>query len=879
MNYLLNLPIFSTMRNKQHWQIVYLFILLAIGSCTTQKQDSTEFASHWPDDVHRTWIGPEFWANRLQDWQLNNGRIECLTSEANRNINLLTWRLGEEEGEFSMKVTTGLITDTLPRNDENWLGFRIGAKGKFQDYRDDAIYGKGLNVGITTGGDLFIGEPSVKHNGNARALIPYLEKSLTLEVSVRLEEGKYILLVSATDPANGEVLAEIEEPDIPEQNLHGSIALVSHFTNMDRNNSIPGGWFDDWIIKGTKISHSPERTFGPVLFSQYTLSRGVLKMTAQLPPVGENDGNEVVFQIFEKDDWKTIKSASIDPLSRTATFRLDGWDHTKETPYRLVYSLNIGNRELSAFYYEGIIRKEPLDKDEIVVAGFTGNNDLGFPNNDLTEAIKYHNPDLLFFSGDQIYEGVGGYGVQRSPVDKATLDYLRKWYLYGWEYGDLLRDRPSISIPDDHDVYHGNIWGAGGIATPPGLGGSTAQDAGGYKMPAQWVRMVERTQTSHLPDPYDPTPVEQGIGVYYTELNYGGISFAIIEDRKFKSAPKPLLPEADVYNGWARNKNWNAVEKGDAPGAVLLGQRQLDFLEQWADDWSNHTWMKVVLSQTIFSNVATLPEKENNDAAVPGLRILNEGEYPPDDRQVADMDSNGWPQTGRNNAIKKIRKAFAVHIAGDQHLGSLIQYGVDQWKDAGYAFCVPAISNVWPRRWFPANSGDNMKQGDPDYTGDFLDGFGNKVTVLAVSNPVFTGQKPSNLYDRATGYGIIRFHKNTRKTVLECWPRFVDPSDTDAKQYTGWPVTINQAENYGPKPYGWLPQLKIVGMEDPVIKVFKDDELVYALRIKGSEFIPPVFEPGLYRIEVGDPDKVNFKVFKDLESEKEAGGNFMEVEF
>ena len=46
--------------------------------------------------------------------------------------------------------------------------------------------------------------------------------------------------------------------------------------------------------------------------------------------------------------------------------------------------------------------------------------------------------------------------------------------------------------------------------------------------------MVERAQTSHLPDPYDPTPIEQGIGVYYTDFNWGGIGFAILEDRKFK---------------------------------------------------------------------------------------------------------------------------------------------------------------------------------------------------------------------------------------------------------------------------------------------------------------------------------------------------------
>ena len=34
----------------------------------------------------------------------------------------------------------------------------------------------------------------------------------------------------------------------------------------------------------------------------------------------------------------------------------------------------------------------------------------------------------------------------------------------------------------------------------------------------------------------------------------------------------------------------------------------------------------------------------------------------------ADFDANGWPQTGRNRALRAMRKAFAFHIAGDQHL-------------------------------------------------------------------------------------------------------------------------------------------------------------------------------------------------------------------
>ncbi|MEA1897568.1 MAG: alkaline phosphatase D family protein, partial [Bacteroidota bacterium] len=525
------------------------------------------------------------------------------------------------------------------------------------------------------------------------------------------------------------------------------------------------------------------------------------------------------------------------------------------------------------------IRKEPLDQEEIVVAGFTGNNDLGFPNNDIVESVKYHDPDILFFSGDQIYEGVGGYGAQRAPLEKACLDYLRKWYLYGWAYADLMRDRPTIAIPDDHDVYHGNIWGAGGIATPEGLAGGHAQDMGGYKMPAEWVNMVQRTQTAHLPDAFDPTPVAQNIWVYYTDLKYAGISFAIIEDRKFKSAPKTLLPEAEIYNGWAQNQTYDEVAYSDVGGAVLLGQRQLDFLENWSADWSDNTWMKVVLSQTIFANVATLPEPDSySDAIVPKLRIMEEGEYPLNDIPVADFDANSWPQTGRNNALEAIRKSFAFHIAGDQHLGSTIRYGIDDWHDAGYAFCVPAISNVWPRRWYPAKEGMNRIMDAPKYTGDFIDGFGNKMSVYAVSNPIFTGQKPSRLYDRATGYGIVRFRKDTRDITIECWPRQANP-ESDA-QYPGWPITINQQDNFGGNSKLYLPEIKIAGIKNPVIQLIDEvnNKIIYTIRIEETSYQPIAMQEGLYTIKVGDPDLNKEKIIKHLSPSTKIGDSIT-IEF
>lgn len=849
---------------------------LQLFSCRPNDSQVPQFSSLWPK-TQRTFLGPDYWTNRLQDWQINNGRIECLVSSPNRNVYLLTKTLTPDTAIAEMRVRLGFLSPLENPTGQSWVGFRLGIKGKFDDYRDNAVYGTGLNMGVTALGELFIGDPST---ATASSPLDYMNE---LEIGIKLKPDTtgYRAIFTVYNPQTGKVWESVEKDSIDKGVLLGGMALVSHFEEVADGLTRPSVWFDDWQISGNELLDIPQNAYGPIMFSHYTLSKNIMKMTAQMAPVGKNDDGVVHLEIRVGEEWKALAEAGIDPLARTATFRVDEWTSEADIPYRLRYHLLTGDGVKTPFYHEGMVRKDPLNAETLVVAGFTGNNDLGFPNKDLTDNVVLQNPDLLFFSGDQIYEGVGGYGVQRFPLDKAALDYLRKWYIFGWTYRDLLKDRPSVSIPDDHDVYHGNIWGEGGKSTGDQGNDFDKQDRGGYKMPAEWVKMVERTQTAHLPDPYDPTPIGQGIGVYYTSMVYGGVSFAILEDRKFKSAPKALLPEAEVNNGWAQNRNFDAKTQSDVPDASLLGQRQLDFLEAWTADWSGDAKMKCVLSQTIFANVATLPEEEYHDNVVPRLRILEAGAYAPNDRAVSDMDSNGWPQTGRNKALRVIRKGFAFHLAGDQHLGSTIQYGIDEWGDGPYALCVPSVSNVWPRRWYPQESGKNRNPNTPRYTGDFEDGFGNKMTVFAVSNPVFTGREPSNLYDRATGYGIVRFQKPTRNITIECWPRDINPTESDAKQYEGWPLTIHQQDNYSRKATAWLPTVKVSGMFEPVVQVIREStgEVVYTLRIQGNTFEPWVFEKGRYTLRVGEPGTTQLKVFNGVEALAEKGEKSLSAAF
>ena len=551
-----------------------------------------------------------------------------------------------------------------------------------------------------------------------------------------------------------------------------------------------------------------------ICFALYTVHDNTLKLTAQLYPLDENDAKAVRLEIKQGERWIEISKSKVIEQGWTAPFRVEDWDDTKTVSYRVKH----GN----AASYEGVIRSNPVDKDEIVVAAFTGNSikpahggDIS--RQDILDNVKRIDADLLFFSGDQVYDHKRHYAA---------------WLKFGRDFGDIIKDRPTICLPDDHDVGQPNLWGESGkVSTLRG-----AAD-GGYSQPGVYVNEVERAQTSHFPDPVDPHKIGQDIGVYFTNLNWGNIDFAILEDRKFKTGPAGRVPKQGPRPDHIRNPDYDPSSV-DVKGAILLGKRQLAFIDKWTQDWKEAK-LKVALSQTIFCGGAHIHGSANG-------------------RLHADMDSNGWPQAGRNRALASLRKGFAFHIAGDQHLATIFHHGIDEHRDAIWSFCVPSIANLYLRWWEPLTPGKNREAGAPAYTGDHLDGFNNKVTNFAAANPE---KKPAGnvLNTRSAGYGIIRLNTKTREITMECWPRNVDITDTSAKQYPGWPRTISQYDNYAPLSWGSLEELKFE-FESPVVQVVDSttDEILYTVRANGRSFKPRVPFGRSFNVMVGKdaPDKL-----------------------
>lgn len=494
---------------------------------------------------------------------------------------------------------------------------------------------------------------------------------------------------------------------------------------------------NDWWNRGvSKIIDMKVDRDKVIAFGIYTTSNNILKLSAQLFPLYPKETRSVRLAIYQNDRWEEVQTQEVNELGWSAQFRIENWDMNQSYRYKLLHG--------SSASFEGLIRKDPIDKKEIKLAALScnSNKDRGDREN-YVKNINVLDPDLVFFAGDQSYD---------------HKEHTAAWLKFGIQFREVFRTRPAITIPDDHDIGQGNLWGENGKKSlrPDG-------NDGGYFFHPEYVKMVERAQTSHLPDPFHKEPLEQGITAYFTNLVIGGIDFAIIEDRKFKSGPNGKIPLQGPRADHILNPDYNPDDI-NLPELKLLGDLQLNFLKQWGEN-TDQNRMKAVLSATGFCGGAHLHGKQSN-------------------RLHADLDSNGWPQNGRDKALDLIKKAGAVHIAGDQHLPTLIKHGITEFDDGPWAFVVPAIiNNYYSRWWWPEDEKPGKNANDLlPWTGQYLDGFNNKITMHAYANP--------NSDSNGSGFGFIRFDTSSNEVTFECWPRNVDVTNEAAKQFLGWPLKV-----------------------------------------------------------------------------------------
>jgi alkaline phosphatase D len=848
---------------------------------------------NWRGIPARKWAGPDFWCNRLQDWEVRDGYLHAGTSGDNpcRTAHLLTYELTENKAPFKMQAIIGVEGDA---KENSFAGFLIGAGEGRLDYRGSALIhhlpGKG-------GGILAVLETD--NNGRVcfrdmstesfTATYPLLKDQVSKSHGRVNYENTFILLLegfpvendnedftlrlSLWNSSDSSLIKSSEIPGICRSRLIGNIALVSH-----SGSGMLTHRFQELKIGEGRIINHPERAFGPIAGTLYTVSDKTLKLSAQFTHLGDSvfipaefgsgpdespdyrDGKRYTAHLEEKGEngkWNIIDGPkTITGPHYSVLFRSENWDDSRERDVRVSFMDYDGKN----YFYNTHITANPIDKPVVSIAAFSCMGVLGrtpssrgpvpgpdeevigrfapaniwAPFEDAVRAVKQQDVDILFFTGDQIYE------FKPSPTDQSAEpneDYLYKWLIWVKSFRELTGRLPAVLQTDDHDVYHGNLWGWSGRVNTTGF-----DRDGGYIRAPSFVNLVHRTQTSHLPDPYDPGGSLNEITNYYTLYNWGEVGFAILEDRKFK-VPRHVTDPAEQE---------------------LLGPGQLKMIKDWGYDWKDQQF-KCIISQTIYAT----------------MNVNAQGLIP------MDYDPNGFPKGKRDEFLDIVRRFGALIVSGDQHLPSFARLGIEKPSDAVYQFAGPALGNIFWRWFYPAHPGNNPKPGAPSYTGEFTDQFGNYFNMIAVANPerksVFEQNFINQRYlipreeavlgvgdyirtSQNEGYGIVRFVKDPKQIIIECWP-YNPVLDSENGQFDGWPVYLEYSDLDGREPVAWLPDIEITGKQGAVIKIINQTsgELEKSTRVNDTRYSPGIFDPeSLYTLRIGVPENGLWKEVQDL---------------
>lgn len=641
-------------------------------------------------------------------------------------------------------------------------GFRVGVRGRLPDFRSsltDAT--RYIDAAVTAAGHLILGDAD---SSNPTSTISSTAAPFRLAsgkpVALTLTAARTARMVTFTLAGKQGGASASVTRTVSADAIQGSVCVLA----TGRHGPTTGGDERDFrfVFSAFTLSappvlvthHRNARNFGPILWSQYVISGTTLRLQAQLAPID----NPLDVELWTRrtgaspSSFALVATVTSDKLSRTALFTLPSWNARRSA----VYEVRVTWRR-RVHVWTGVIRRTPPSNDRpLRIAAFSCDKAYMFPQAALTRQVARHNPDLLFFAGDQIYEDTGRYGAH--PTDFR--DFLRKVAQFGWTWRQLLKNRPAVILPDDHDVFQPNIWGAGGRRLPPADVAARNFAAGGYEKSPKWVAAAEKVYTGHLPPSphnYSASPMPNGMRAYYTGVQYAGLRIAALEDRKWKTGPLSLA----------------LLDRARGAGASLLGAEQEAFLERWYAGGKAGD-VNIALSQTPFTRAFT--------HSGPQLRRAT----------GSVQDSNAWPVAARHRAVRTLARHSVVSMHGDQHLGIAFRQGVPGnalGQLSNVVVAVPGTANGFPRAWWPAGIGKQT-------TGNWKDDLGNPMQVLAAASidkpltdevRVTRNDVTKEAYARASGYAIVHVDRTARSVNISMY-RVGGKRD---EQFPGFPVVVD----------------------------------------------------------------------------------------
>jgi hypothetical protein len=187
-------------------------------------------------------------------------------------------------------------------------GFLVGMKDdEDPDVRAACYFGGGIKAGVSLNGYAFL-----------------KDKKTNLPEGFDFEEFKITVTGSTTklklDVTDKKGL-KTKELVVDGEGIRGLVALANNLPSGETGKPGKSKFsFDDFELSGSKVIEKPENAFGPVLWTMYTLSEKTVKLMALLPPISEDDNQNVTLQLKNGENWETVASQTIEPNSRTAVF-------------------------------------------------------------------------------------------------------------------------------------------------------------------------------------------------------------------------------------------------------------------------------------------------------------------------------------------------------------------------------------------------------------------------------------------------------------------------------------------------------------------------------------------------------------------------------
>ena len=229
--------------------LVLVLASVALSGCV---EPGPQFIGLVTEDADRIWVGPDYYANRLQDWRARDGRIESIEgsrAKPMRTLHLLTYALSDDDGAFRMSVGMGAV-EPGPRHEDTWSGFLIGVGGGDVDFRISALSHHwpstdgGLIVAVDGTGQIVVRDNSENHGytgPNPNIPLehwPLIEADQTevsgevgndmfLAVQAEPDGDTYSMIVTLLDGVTGNERARAWYSGIDPEHMTGNVALVS----------------------------------------------------------------------------------------------------------------------------------------------------------------------------------------------------------------------------------------------------------------------------------------------------------------------------------------------------------------------------------------------------------------------------------------------------------------------------------------------------------------------------------------------------------------------------------------------------------------------------------------------------------------------------